>query len=253
MIESSLVLIGSFRADRKGETFGTGFIVKYKDQLYIVSCKHVYSEVKDKNSIFAIPGPKQTMNPFGGYAIIHLDKPNYHPDDDNSNTYDIVVFKLINTSERSLSLKNINPLEIDNFSFPLSSNNQEIFAAGFPVDHIKRLVANNSEDVLPPKIATGREIKLKMSQLSQKGFTGKLIEGFFIKKNDFEFEMGKGSSGGLIFRENEEKKLDIIGLMLGEGKIELISSEKIISKMNIIIFAQTKRIIEIITNIEKIH
>lgn len=249
MIDSCLVLIGSLKANRKGETFGTGIIVKYNDQLYIVSCKHVYHEVKDKNSIFVIPRPKQTMDPDGGYAIIYLDKPNFHPDDNSSETYDIVAFKLLNNNARSLFFKNISPLEINNYSVPLSSTNQELFAAGFPVDYVKRLVANNSEEDLPPKIEIGHEIEIDINQLSQKGFTEELVEGFFIEKND-DVEMGKGSSGGLIFRELGKELIDPIGLILGEAKIKLTLPTKITQNINTIIFAQTKRIIETITNIK---
>lgn len=246
MIESCLVLIGSFKNDGKGETFGTGIIIKYKNQLYIISCKHVYHGIRDKNVIFAIPKPKQTMEPKGGYAIIYLDKPVFHPDD-NDSTYDVVAFKLLNNNETSLSFKNIFPLNITTFSEPLS-NSQELFGAGFPVSYVKRLVANRTEDILSPQIVSGHEIKLDISKLSQIGFQRNLKEGFFIETNDDD--EGKGSSGGLIFRMKEDESIDPIGIRIGRADIELTFPNGKTRNINAIIFTQMKRVIETIAKIK---
>lgn len=240
---SFLVLLGCFNSMGKGDTFGTGILIEYNGKLFIASCKHVYNEIHNKRNIFAIPKPKQTLSPQGGYKVLQLGKHNFHPIE-NCNTYDIVVFEVINVDLQSILTYGIEPLKISNCTKCTLEYNQEVYAIGFPIDYVKNYLANEKEELLPPKEIIGYLKDFPIDSLRQIGFAGKLIEGFILELSDENF-LGKGNSGGLVFTKIGSDFIIPLGLILGSGKIYINN----IDELNVIVFAKIDRIIETLDSI----
>lgn len=247
MIDSILVLIGSLQPNGQGKTFGTGIIIEYRNHIFIVTCKHVFHEVNNKSTIFAIPRPKQTLNPISGYKVIPLGEHYFHPDDDNDKTYDIVAFQVMD-GDKSFFLSNkISGITIDDVPKTIPCN-LELFAAGYPIDYTKIYLSNKSEEKLPPKVIKGRFSKLEMDRLSQNGFIGRLSEGFSLKIETEEY-LGKGASGGIIYQLNEQNSIAPIGLILGEANIQQTFSDNSIRNIKAVVFAKMERVAETIRNV----
>ncbi|MCE5331136.1 MAG: serine protease [Bacteroidales bacterium] len=239
-MEQCLVLIGSVK-NNEASSFGSGFLISFKSNLFIVTCKHVIYEAGLEN-LFAIPNPKMTKSPIGGYKILPISKLHFHPDDTINNTYDIVVCEF---KESSIDdLKQISFLEVENtsnYSNPIV--NDVIKAFGFPIEYAEPLFANNREDKMPPYKIQGTIQDIPISGLSQTGFIGKLNEGFFAwtPRNTQEL---KGLSGGLItISKNSNTKP--CGVILGSADINIcINSQNVDFKG--IIFAKFDRVLDIL-------
>lgn len=78
-MKSSLVLIGSFK-NENANTLGTGILISFNSKAYIVTCKHMIFEAGFER-LFAIPNPRMTKCPAGGYKILSIAKVNFHPED----------------------------------------------------------------------------------------------------------------------------------------------------------------------------
>lgn len=234
MANSFLVILGCVSSSSQGETFGTGFIVEYKSNWYVVSCKHVYSEVKNKNSIFFISKPKQTKSPRNCYSVIHLHNPYFHPNDDAQVTYDIVVFKLANDDRQTLLTMGINPIRLSSEAKNIYDKCLVLYSMGYPVDYTEIQIAKNTEESLPPKIVEGYLQEVQLKDLAQHGFNGKLLEGYFIKTTNGD-KLGKGASGGLVYNKDENDSIKPIGLILGESDKDNITC---------VVYAKIERVIE---------
>ena len=234
MANSFLVLLGCLSSSGQGETFGTGFIVEYKSHWYVVSCKHVYSEVINKNSIFFISEPKLTKSPRNGYSVIHLSNPYFHPNDDALVTYDIVVFKLGTDEKQTLLTIGITPIQLSSDAKNIYEEYLVLYSMGYPVDYIEIQLAKNTEESLPPKIVEGYLQVVQLKDLAQHGFNGKLLEGYFIKTANGD-KLGKGASGGLVYNKDENDSIKPIGLILAESDKDNITC---------VVYAKIERVIE---------
>jgi hypothetical protein len=203
--------------------------------------------MKDKKSLFAIPRLKQTLSPSGGYYVIPLESPYFHPDDSDSLTYDIAVFK-VKKDLAELRMHNVYPLSFDRYSKMLLENNSKLFATGFPVDYTKEYLSRNNEEYFPPKIVSGVLRELSIKDLQQNGFVGRLQEGYFLEVTLNEV-LGKGSSGGFVYSIDKFNKNVPIGLILGNANI--VESLPNNQKRDIygIVFAKIDRILEVLDSI----
>ncbi|MCC6548768.1 MAG: hypothetical protein IT279_01735 [Ignavibacteriaceae bacterium] len=236
---SFLVLLGCKTSTGQAETFGTGFIVDYNKQLYVVSCKHVYHEVKNKDCIFAIPNPKQTLSPKNGYSIIPLSSHCFHIDDNSTLTYDIIVFKLVDIDKNALLSNGIKPIELSSNYKSLNDNSIKLYSIGFPVDYTEKYLANNTEANLPPKKIEVYLQDVQINSQTQVGFTEKLAEPQFLRIPDGNF-LGKGASGGLVYSTDESNTTYPVGLIVGEAEVE---------SGKYLVFARIERVIETISKV----
>ena len=246
-IHSELVLIGSInKASGKGETVGTGILLEYSSNVYIATCRHVFLETKNKKDLFAIPKLKKTLNPKNGYSIINLDIPFSHKDESANSTYDIVIFK-VSTPKNVLYENGINPIILSE-KYCENDATKEYYIKSFPVDHVENNFKENNEEILFPKVIKGKLENIDISIIDQEGFCGRLKEGKYLKIKETE-SMGKGSSGGLVYCENELEHIIPVGVIL--GSIDVMTTYKDGTKEKIygIIFGSILRVLEIIKSI----
>lgn len=247
MIYSGLVLIGSAnKVSEKTETFGTGVLLEYCNNIYIVTCKHIFLETNNMGSLFAIPILKKTLNPRNGYSVLKLDMPYSHKEDNTDSTYDIVVFKVCNQKD-DLYKECIKPIILSEEYFKDNPVN-EYYAASYPVDYVEKNLKENSEEILYPKELIGKLELINIDQIDQKGFSGKLKEGKFLRIEEAE-SMGKGSSGGLIYYINKINEIVPIGIILGFVDVMITNLDGSRGKIYGIVFANILRALEIIKTI----
>ncbi len=244
-----IVLLGCLNQNGQGDTFGTGIIMKYEGNIYLVSCKHVYELVHSKNTIFLVGNLKQTKSPKDPSLINSLSKPYFHPSDNDSTSYDIVVFEILNHSEERLSKLGLKPLIISPEIATGKFESSILTAVGYPSSYIRSFLDNNSEEKLPPKFVYGFKNNLPLEAFSTKGWNTKLTEASFIRTFN-DNTLGEGASGGLIFAEDLKQNIFPLGLLLGEGSFEYNVGNGVQEKFHTVVYASINRIIETIESIK---
>lgn len=236
-MEQSLVLIGSVKYN-DAATYGTGFLISFKSKVFIVTCKHVIYEA-GCNNLFAIPNPKMTKSPVGGYKVLPISKLNYHPEDSCNESYDIVICEINQLSDADL--KGLSCFEINDCIEP--NNGDKIKGYGFPIDYAEKLLNLNKEDRLPPCITYSVVYDIPILQLSQNGFVGKLKEGYFAQTVDNKAAF-KGFSGGLLTIGNSEGEKPY-GVILGGAEFNSNSVGRV-DHYEGVVFAKFHRVLQIL-------
>lgn len=111
MPQNYLVLIGSQTPGSRTTTHGTGFLVSAEKNCYVVTCRHVIREAAG-GMLVALPKLKKTTSPPGGYRVLVLGQPRFHPEDNQMGTYDIAAAQVIDLNRTLLAERDIVPVEM---------------------------------------------------------------------------------------------------------------------------------------------
>ncbi len=247
MAYTFLVLLGCLLTNNEAYRYGMGFIVEYKNQLFVVSCKHVFETLPNKNSIFIIPNPRQSISQ---KFSINLGEVYFHPDDNKDFTFDIAVYKLLEYDKSTLLSKGIIPLKIQNNYKSKYNNTTKLFSAGFPAKYTDIYFAKNNGNIIPPKIVEGN---LFTPAVDKTYIVGKETgEGYkekrYIRTKNGE-RLGEGVSGGLVFIKDESNSIYPIGLLSGEGDYEINFPNGTKEKLYCLVYIKIERVIEVLDNI----
>jgi len=241
MPNNYFVLIGSVKNISGPSTHGSGFLIVEKENYYVVTCRHVIREASGEE-LFALPNPRKTKNPPGGYLVLSLGRPTYHPKDDHTGTYDIAVTPVLNVTPEMLSVHSIEPLNLSNNRILKEfKEGEEFVAQGFPIDYVSaELIKNKNEPLLPRQIQ-GSLCKVPLGSIPQQGFDAPLKEALFVQ-TDGANHSGKGMSGGLV-RSSRSK--NVAGIVLGSVELQ-ITCRDATAEIKGFIFVGASRIIETI-------
>lgn len=242
MSKNYLVLVGSNNTVSGANTYGTGFLVFKDDACYVVTCQHVIREAANGN-LFAIPKPRKTKNPPGGYSVLALGIPRFHPQDNGAGTFDIAVVQILHANRQSLEAKGIAPFDIMNNQIVSSFREGDKFLAeGYPIEYAEAALAENRNELLLPKRIEGTLRIIPLRDIPQYGFNAPLREAFFAQTND-ENRSGKGMSGGIVRATNSNL---MAGIVLASGDFTQSIQSQVIKKFNGFVFANANRILETI-------
>lgn len=238
----SLVLIGRIK-NGNANTFGTGILISFNSKAYIVTCKHVIFETEFEN-LFAIPNPRMTKKPAGGYKILSIAKVTFHPEDTDNESFDIAICELKHIPKSEFKKFNLSFVAVNQMTkLKEPKKGDNIIGYGYPIDYAEKLLALNKNDRLPPFTTHATVLDLPILQLTQDGFIGKLKEGFFAQTESMQ-DIMKGNSGGLVTLENNQE-IQPYGVILGNAEIVYVNNGQ---KENYegIVFAKFSRVIEIL-------
>jgi len=237
------VLVGSQNPLVGVRTFGTGFLVFKDDRCYVVTCRHVIKEAAN-NNLFVITKPRKTKNLIGSDSVLTIGTPRFHPQDDETGTFDIAVAQILDVNLQLLKIKGIAPFDMAKYQIVSSYREGEKFLAeGYPVMYTEAALAENSNEPLLPKRIMGTFHAIPLQELlkeDQHGFNAPLREFFFAETND-QNSTGEGMSGSIIRAINSDQ---IAGVMLGKCDLSLSANGMASKKINGFIFTSAERIFE---------
>lgn len=240
MPQNYLVLVGSNNPASGANTYGTGFLVFKGTLCYVVTCRHVIKEAAN-GRLFAIPKPKKTQNPPGGYSILDLGTPRFHPQDNREGIFDIAIAPILSANRQSLEANGIVPLDILNNQIGSSfREGDKLLAEGYPVEYTELATKENRNEPLLPKQLQGTFRILSLKGIRQRGFDAPLREAFFAQTKEGNIS-GKGMSGGIVHNMNGER---LAGVVLASGDFTYSIQNKTVEKLNGFIFANANRILE---------
>ena len=241
MHQNHLVLIGSQTPSTGATTFGTGFLARLKNHIYVVTCRHVIREASLGAGLFAIPKPRKTKNPPGGYAVLQLARPRFHAND-GACTYDVAVAKVTNANRSNLRALSITPVELtEKTTMSTFEQGARLRAVGYPIDYANAALAANSNEPLPPYELEGMYRPISLTGIAQHGFNAPLCEAFFAEAG---CSAGKGMSGGLVYSPQANQ---VAGLVLASGEFE-VSTSPASAQWRGFIFASSRRVFETLTS-----
>ena len=236
MNENHIVLIGSQTPSSGATTFGTGFLAHLRSRVSVVTCRHVIREASP-GALFAIPNPKKTKSPPGGYFVLQLGRPRFHPND-GACTYDVAVADVANANLATLRALSITPVSIG--SHETESSLEEgvcLRAVGYPIEYANAgLAANLNERLLPYEIE-GAYRSISLDRIAQHGFDAPLCEAFFAQAAT---GAGKGMSGGIVYSSNGL----VTGVVLASGEFHSSSTSLVVEHCRGFAFASARRIAE---------
>lgn len=238
-IDDATVLVGAISHSTGPTTFGTGFIVENRDRVYVVTCRHIILEASS-TSLFAIPKPQKTKSPPGGYTVLTLGKPIYHPKDRATGTYDIAVLEIVN-AKKQLRALGIAPIKLGPSGAEKPNEGLELVAAGYPVDYAKQELSLGRSERLWALRVSGTVRHVPHEALTQSGFRGILREGYFAQTT--ERPLGKGASGGAVYVVDERDAVRVVGVLLGSADVQIKEDGRMVGVTGFF-FASSLRIIE---------
>jgi Trypsin-like peptidase domain len=238
-IEAATVLVGAVKAATGATTFGTGFIAEHRGKLYVVTCKHVILEA-NATSFFAIPRPQKTKSPPGGYSVLTLGRPVYHPKDGPTGTYDVAVLKILHDVGKKLRTLGIVPITFDPAGEE-PTDGLAVVGAGYPVDYVESELRSGKLEPLRTVWVDGTVKNLPLDNLTQAGFGAALREGFFA--HTIEAPLGKGASGGTVQVNADGPSARIVGVLLGSANIQIKKNGRT-EDVTGFFFASSQRILE---------
>lgn len=239
-VDDATVLVGAISESTGPTTFGTGFIVESRDRVYVVTCRHAILEASS-TSLFAIPRPQKTKSPPGGYTLLTLGKPIYHPRDGATGTYDIAVLEIVNGARKRLRALGIAPIELGPSGAEKSNEGLQLLAAGYPVDYAEQELSRGRPEPLGALRVRGTVRHVSLEALTQRGFRGILREGYFAQTA--ERPLGKGASGGAVYVDNGGHAVRVVGVLLGSADVQIKKDGRMIGVTGFV-FASSQRIIE---------
>jgi hypothetical protein len=244
MHQNYLVLIGSNSSISGASTYGTGFLVSKDNLCYVVTCRHVIREAAN-GELFAIPKPKKTKAPPGGYPVLALDIPRFHPQDNREGIFDIAIAPVLRENRQSLEANEIVPLDILNNKISSSfREGDKLLAEGYPVEFAELAMKENRNEPLLPKQLQGAFRIIPLKGIPQHGFDAPLREAFFAQTKQGNLS-GKGMSGGIVRNMNGGQ---LAGLVLASGEFTYSIQNQVVEKLNGFIFANANRILEAMTD-----
>jgi hypothetical protein len=236
MHENHIVLIGSHTPWSGATTFGTGFLVHVQARLSVVTCLHVIREASH-GGLFAIPKPKQTKNPPGGYSVLQLGRPRFHPND-GACTYDIAVADVLNADHATLLAVGITPIAIsENETVSAFGDGTRLRAFGYPIEYANAALAANLNEPLVPYEIEGAYRPISLNGISQHGFDAPLCEAFIAEAAR---GAGKGMSGGIVYSSDGQ----FSGVVLASGEFQSSPSSPVLEHFHGFVFASARRIRE---------
>lgn len=238
-IEAATVIVGALSQPSGLKTFGTGFIVEYAKNAYVVTCKHVVLEASSAYLV-AIPRPLKTKSPPRGYAPMRLGKPVFHPSDGSTGTYDIAVLEIVGLGKKTLPSLGIFPLVIS-VELAEYAEGERLEAAGYPVEYANRELALGKLEPLLPLRIKGIVSQVPLENFTQSGFAGSLREGYFAQTA--ERPLGKGASGGPVYVDDGKDR--VVGVLLGSADVRVDLDGRTTSLRGFV-FASSLRIMETI-------
>lgn len=241
MPQNYLVLIGSRSPSSGASTHGTGFLVFKERDCYVVTCRHVIREAVG-GKLFALPKLKKTKNPPGGYPVLILGSPRFHPQDNQTGTYDIAVAQL-DVNREFLAAHDIVPIEMTS-SHVVSDFREggEFVAQGYPIDYANTALAENRNEPLLPRHIRGMLRSIPLQDIPQHGFDAPLLEALFAQTNA-ENRSSKGMSGGIVHGTQTNQ---VAGMVLASGDFELSVQDQAIEALSGFVFVSADRIREAI-------
>jgi len=239
-IEGATVLLGTATEAGGPKTFGTGFIVEHRGNTYVVTCRHVIIEAA-ATSFFAIPRPQKTKSPPGGYSVLTLGPPIYHPKDGPGGTYDIAVLEIRNAARKQLRALGIEPIKFVPSGDEQPIEGLAVVGAGYPVAYAERELGRAKLEPLRTLRVGGTVRQVPLESLTQTGFSGALREGFFAQT--IESPLGKGASGGAVYVDEGEQSARVVGVLLGSANVQIRKDGRTEDATGFI-FASTRRILE---------
>lgn len=243
MARNHIVLIGFESGISDAKTSGTGFLVLMRERCFVVTCRHVILEAAG-HTLFALPKPKKTKNPPGGYSVYKLRSPHFHPDDNSEGTYDIAVAEIIDADPAILITQDITPVRVtESHAITTFQEGVRLKAQGYPIDYASAALALNKNEPLLPKEIRGTVRSVHWHKLSQHGFSAPLREAGFAQTSS-DNHSGKGMSGGVVYTLDDNR---IAGMVLGSGEIE-ISANSRVEQLCGFLFVGLNRVLETLAN-----
>ena len=239
-IEGATVLVGAVTGSSGSTIFGTGFIVERGGSAFVVTCRHVIMAASS-TSLFAIPRPQKTKSPPGGYAVLRLGKPIYHPKDGTTDTYDIAVLEIIYSTKKRLRILGVVPIQLEASGWEQPNEGLALVAAGYPNDYAERELSAGKPERLRPLRVGGIVRYVPLEALTQNGFAGTLREGYFAQTADRP--PGKGASGGAVYVDDGGHAVRVVGVLLGSADVQLPENGRMIGITGFV-FASSLRIME---------
>ncbi len=240
MASNHIVLIGSQNPISGATTHGTGFLVGIGGECWIVTCRHVVHEAAGGN-LFALPKPRKTMSPPGGYSVLVLGAPRFHPEDSKQGTYDVAVSQVMDVTLPFLQSHDIVPIDLEPRRVSSSLRDGMILKAqGYPIDYANTALAVNRNEPLLPDEIEGTVRSIPLQHVPQFGFDAPLREAFFAQTRT-DKRSGKGMSGGLVYAANNDEPA---GIVLASGDFGVSSNGRVLDTFCGFIFAGSIRIIE---------
>ena len=239
VFKNNLVLLGTQKRAGTASTNGTGVIVCRASRCWVVTCRHVLHEA-GSGALFAIPKPKRTKSPRGGYSVLSLECPSVHPQDSLTHNFDIGVCAIRNLRRDHLEQIGIYPVEMPvGYRFEEPQEGLIVKGMGYPAEHAEKYLAFNDERPLPVKEAMGRVRNIPLHLLSQSGFVNNLREGYFVQTLDNQ-GLEKGASGGLVCALDEP-----VGIIVGSADVTLENGSST-EYVGGFVFAKLQRVAEIL-------
>jgi hypothetical protein len=223
------------------KTFGTGFIVEHRGHAYVVTCRHVILAAA-WTSLFAIPRPQKTRSPPGGYAVLRLGRPIYHPKDGTTGTYDIAVLAIVDSARARLRVLGVMPILLGSSVMDQPTEGSAVVAAGYPVDYAERELSIGKPEPLRPLRIGGTIRYLPLEALTQNGFGGTLREGYFAQTA--ERSLGEGASGGVVYLDDGGHAIRLVGVLLGSADVQQRKENGNTITVTGFVFASSQRIME---------
>jgi Trypsin-like peptidase domain len=239
LIEGATVLVGAVSVSLGLKTFGTGFIVGHRGHAYVITCRHVIVAASS-TKLFAIPRPQKTGSPRGGYAVLRLGKPIYHPKDETAGTYDIAALEIVDSTRRLRAL-GVVPLQLGPIGPEQPAEGVDLVEVGYPVDYAERELSIGKPEPMLPLRAGGTVRYVPLTALTQNGFGGPLREGYFAQTD--EKPLGHGASGGAVYVTDGGHAIRVVGVILGSADIQVSDLGRAINITGFV-FARSLRIIE---------
>lgn len=241
------VLVGSQDAVAGTRTFGTGFLVFKDSRCYVVTCRHVIKEAAN-SKLFVITKPRKTKNLMGSDSVLALGTPRFHPQDDETGTFDIAVAQVLDVNLQLLKARGIAPFDMINYQ-SVSSYREggKFLAEGYPVMYAEAALAENRNEPLLPKGIMGTFHAIPLQELlkeEQNGFNAPLREFYFAETND-QNRNTEGMSGSVIRAIGSDQ---IAGVMLGKCDLTLSGNGLASKKIDGFIFTSAERILETLSS-----
>jgi hypothetical protein len=244
MPQNYLVLIGSENPSFGATTHGTGFLVMKKEDVYVVTCRHVIREAVG-GRLFALPNPKRTKNPPDGYSVLILGSPRFHAKDNQAGTYDIALAQVPDVTQRMLAAQSIVPIEMtSSHVVDAFREGEEFIAQGYPIDYANVALAKDSNEPLLPRQIRGTLRNVPLQGIRQQGFDAPLREALFAQ-TDTANRSGKGMSGSIV---HSTQSYQVAGIVLASGDLQRSIQDITIETLEGFIFARAGRIIEAIND-----
>lgn len=231
----SIVRIGCFDGSSGVSTHGTGFIIKYDDKYYLITCRHVIHKCSTDSFFMLINTTNQPI-PSNIDLYLRLGTPIFDKADTNDSSTDIVVFELSKTMIRKHKLESFKLEAFDNYDDVRMS-----VAIGYPNEYISSKSSLVIEKLEPYRTRCQYSDAYDLSNLELENFpfNVNVIKGAILEEVDFKSY--SGISGGVLV---DDESGQILGVISFAG-ISTVSIEgETVSAFGIIPKALIKKIID---------